>query len=145
MSKKYFRWKNADCNGQNIEWEEMNGSDFFRFFNSDKRKGRYAKGIPGCYGHRSNVPNTRCQHKNRIPADPRRKNMLHQGRSCLPYSQGTSFHLSLHRLLKSKMLNRIGDILSVSARMAYTVCRSTVGVAPTQERRTYHYGGRTPS
>ena len=41
MSKKYFRWKNADCNGQNIEWEEMTGSDFFRFFNSDKRKGRY--------------------------------------------------------------------------------------------------------
>ena len=28
MSKKYLRWKNADCNGQNIEWEEMSGKDF---------------------------------------------------------------------------------------------------------------------
>ena len=41
MSKKYFRWKNADCNGKNIEWEEMTGADFFQFFNSDKRNGRH--------------------------------------------------------------------------------------------------------
>ena len=41
MSKKYFRWKNADCNGKNIEWEEMTGKEFFRFYNSAERNGRY--------------------------------------------------------------------------------------------------------
>ena len=41
MSNKYLVWKDASCNGQNIEWIDMNGTDFFHFLNSDEGKDRY--------------------------------------------------------------------------------------------------------
>ena len=41
MANKYLRWKDPACNGQNIEWEEMTGKDFFDFLNSDQSRGRY--------------------------------------------------------------------------------------------------------
>ena len=41
MSYKYLVWKDASCNGQNIEWIDMNGNDFFHFLNSNESKGRY--------------------------------------------------------------------------------------------------------
>jgi hypothetical protein len=41
MSNKYLVWKDASCNGQNIEWIDMNGNDFFHFLNSNESKGRY--------------------------------------------------------------------------------------------------------
>lgn len=31
MSKKYYAWKNADCNGNNPEWVEMTGNEFYEF------------------------------------------------------------------------------------------------------------------
>lgn len=40
MANKYLVWKDAACKGQNIEWLEMNGRDFFRFLNSTDSNGR---------------------------------------------------------------------------------------------------------
>lgn len=31
MAKKYYAWKNADCNGNNPEWVEMTGNEFYEF------------------------------------------------------------------------------------------------------------------
>ena len=41
MANIYLRWKNPDCNGKAIEWEEMSGKAFFAFLNSNSSEGRY--------------------------------------------------------------------------------------------------------
>ena len=41
MANIYLRWKNPDCNGIAIEWEEMSGKAFFAFLNSNSSEGRY--------------------------------------------------------------------------------------------------------
>ena len=41
MTHTYLRWKDADCNGENIEWEAMSGKSFFAFLNSEQGRGRY--------------------------------------------------------------------------------------------------------
>lgn len=41
MANKYLVWKDSACNGQNVEWLEMNGRDFFRFLSSAESSGRH--------------------------------------------------------------------------------------------------------
>ena len=41
MYKRYFRWKDANCNGIAPEWIEMTGKEFFLFTKSPESKGRY--------------------------------------------------------------------------------------------------------
>lgn len=41
MKFTYLRWKDPDCNGKNIEWEEMSKNEFFEFIKSEQSKGRY--------------------------------------------------------------------------------------------------------
>ena len=41
MSNTYLRWKDPSCNGENIEWEELSGKEFFAFVNSELGNGRY--------------------------------------------------------------------------------------------------------
>lgn len=40
MAKKYYAWKNADCNGNNPEWIEMNGNEFYEFKRKPENKKR---------------------------------------------------------------------------------------------------------
>lgn len=40
MSKKYFVWKNAACNGKNIEWCEITGKEFFKLVKNPQNAGR---------------------------------------------------------------------------------------------------------
>ena len=44
MAKKYFIWKNPVCNGENSEWIEISGSQFFELMNNKNQK-RYFKKI----------------------------------------------------------------------------------------------------
>ncbi len=41
MSKRYLIWKHKITKGENPEWLELSGVDFFRFFNSPESEGRY--------------------------------------------------------------------------------------------------------
>ena len=41
MAKKYYAWKNANCNGHNPEWIEMNGAEFISFIRKPENKKRY--------------------------------------------------------------------------------------------------------
>ena len=40
MCKKYFVWKDADCNGKNIEWIEMSGNEFCKFMRLPENRNR---------------------------------------------------------------------------------------------------------
>lgn len=40
MAKKYYAWKNAECNGNNPEWIEMNGYEFMGFIRKEENKHR---------------------------------------------------------------------------------------------------------
>lgn len=40
MAKKYYAWKNANCNGNNPEWIEMNGYEFMCFKRQEENKHR---------------------------------------------------------------------------------------------------------
>ncbi len=40
MSKKYFIWKDRNCNGVNPEWIELSGSEFYQFINRPENKMR---------------------------------------------------------------------------------------------------------
>lgn len=40
MSKKYLVWKNADCNGHNIEWIELSKDEFLSLIRDPKNSGR---------------------------------------------------------------------------------------------------------
>lgn len=40
MAKKYYAWKNANCNGHNPEWIEMNGTEFISFIRKPENKKR---------------------------------------------------------------------------------------------------------
>jgi len=41
MANSFWRWKDANCNGKNIEWVEMTVNEFKAFMKSDEREGRY--------------------------------------------------------------------------------------------------------
>lgn len=38
MAKKYYAWKNADCNGNNPVWVEMTGIEFYEFKRKPENK-----------------------------------------------------------------------------------------------------------
>ncbi len=40
MSKKYFIWKDRNCNGVNPEWVELSGSEFYQFIKNPENKTR---------------------------------------------------------------------------------------------------------
>lgn len=40
MSKKYYIWKDRNCNGVNPEWIELSGSKFYQFIKSPENKTR---------------------------------------------------------------------------------------------------------
>lgn len=40
MAKKYYRWKDENCNGINPEWVEMTGAEFFSFKRNPENKHR---------------------------------------------------------------------------------------------------------
>lgn len=40
MAKKYYAWKNANCNGHNPEWIEMSGIEFLHFKRRPENKKR---------------------------------------------------------------------------------------------------------
>lgn len=40
MAKRYFVWKNPACNGEDVEWVELTGKEFFRLVNQRKNKRR---------------------------------------------------------------------------------------------------------
>jgi len=40
MAKKYYRWKDENCNGINPEWVEMTGTEFYEFKKKDENKHR---------------------------------------------------------------------------------------------------------
>ncbi len=40
MSKKYFIWKDRNCNGVNPEWIELSGSEFYQFINNPENTTR---------------------------------------------------------------------------------------------------------
>ncbi len=40
MATKYLVWKDRNCDGNNPEWLEMQGKEFFDFLNSDAGQGR---------------------------------------------------------------------------------------------------------
>lgn len=40
MAKKYYAWKNANCNGNNPEWIEMTGNEFLEFKRKPENKKR---------------------------------------------------------------------------------------------------------
>ena len=41
MANSFWRWKDASCNGENIEWVEMTSKEFKEFLNTDESHGRY--------------------------------------------------------------------------------------------------------
>lgn len=41
MTTKYLAWKDANCNGNNIEWLELTGREFYALIKSPAGKGRY--------------------------------------------------------------------------------------------------------
>ena len=41
MKKRYFVWKNANCNGVNPEWIELSGKEFYEFQKKVENKTRY--------------------------------------------------------------------------------------------------------
>lgn len=47
MSKKYLVWKDANCNGENVEWIQMSGQAFARFIGNAENKNRYFIKLPG--------------------------------------------------------------------------------------------------
>ena len=40
MTKKYFIWKDSECNGMNPEWIELTGEEFYKFINTPQNSGR---------------------------------------------------------------------------------------------------------
>lgn len=41
MAKRFFVWADANCNGQNIEWIELTGKEFYLFISDPINKGRH--------------------------------------------------------------------------------------------------------
>lgn len=41
MANSFWRWKDANCNGKNIEWVEMTASEFKQFVRTKEGYGRY--------------------------------------------------------------------------------------------------------
>lgn len=41
MAKKYYRWKDENCNGLNPEWVEMTGTEFYAFTKNPENQTRY--------------------------------------------------------------------------------------------------------
>ena len=54
MAKKYYAWKNADCNGHNPEWIEMTGIEFLQFKRKPENKQRRFIELSG-YGAEDDV------------------------------------------------------------------------------------------
>lgn len=41
MAKKYYRWKDENCNGVNPEWIEITGQEFYDYVDSSEIGGKY--------------------------------------------------------------------------------------------------------